>query len=416
MFEESFIKNDYGISRTIKLKDRNSVTKLFCDCKESDNLEKFWIQNFLRGKQTKYTPSRPLTIIDFCSSVGGLTLGAFEAAKALSYDPHSLLAVDIDANALATYEYNFKPRMTKHDSVSSFVDFNIGNLKNDNILSYEPQIIDPDLEKFRDKVSLFLAGPPCQGHSNLNNVTRRNDPRNSLYLDTVMAAILLNAKAIVLENVHTITSDHKNVVEISRRLLAQYEYHFYEIVLDASKLGGGQTRKRHFLIASKNELMDPEIVLKNIKRPKFNLKDIIEGDSFLSIPDHMHYMGKYSEENIKRINYLFDNDLYDLPNHVRPDCHKEDGHGYEAVYGRLSWDKPSPTITTGFLSPGRGRYIHPGERRAITPHEAARIQGFPDWFNFVNPKATELAKWIGDAVPSSLSYTASLLALLSLEE
>jgi len=71
-------------------------------------------------------------------------------------------------------------------------------------------------------------------------------------------------------------------------------------------------------------------------------------------------------------------------------------------------DKPAPTITTGIGTPGQGRFIHPTQRRLITPHEAARIQGFPDWYGFINPgvagKRKELAKWIGDAVPSFLGF------------
>jgi DNA (cytosine-5)-methyltransferase 1 len=120
--------------------------------------------------------------------------------------------------------------------------------------------------------------------------------------------------------------------------------------------------------------------------------------------------------NLERIKYLFDNDLYELPNEVRPDCHK-DGNSYPSVYGRLSWNKPAPTITTGFLSPGRGRYIHPTQMRCITPREAARIQGFPDWFNFSSknkdPIVSDITKWIGDAVPSVLGFTSALAALTS---
>jgi DNA (cytosine-5)-methyltransferase 1 len=86
---------------------------------------------------------------------------------------------------------------------------------------------------------------------------------------------------------------------------------------------------------------------------------------------------------------------------------------YPSVYGRLWWHKPSQTITTGFLTPGRGRYIHPLRPRVIMPHEAARIQSFPDTFSFVvdpstPPSRTGLQKWIGDAVPPLLGYAATL--------
>ena len=87
----------------------------------------------------------------------------------------------------------------------------------------------------------------------------------------------------------------------------------------------------------------------------------------------------------------------------------------------MSWDKPAPTLTTGYVSPGRGRFIHPMERRVLTPREAARLQGLPNWFNFMpyadNPsKRGQLAKWVGDAVPSILGYVAGLSALIDREK
>jgi DNA (cytosine-5)-methyltransferase 1 len=126
-----------------------------------------------------------------------------------------------------------------------------------------------------------------------------------------------------------------------------------------------------------------------------------------------------SEDNRTRIDWLFANDRHELPNEERPDCHK-DGHTYPSVYGRMFWDKPSQTITTGFLSPGRGRYVHPTRPRVITPREAARIQAFPDSFRFVvdeqDPPRNALSKWIGDAVPPILGYAATLPLLIGLPD
>ena len=82
----------------------------------------------------------------------------------------------------------------------------------------------------------------------------------------------------------------------------------------------------------------------------------------------------------------------------------------------LHTDRPSPTLTTGFGTPGRGRYVHPTKLRVLTPREAARIQGFPDTYRWQIPgepvpKAQSLAKWIGDAVPMPLGHAATLSAL-----
>ena len=107
-----------------------------------------------------------------------------------------------------------------------------------------------------------------------------------------------------------------------------------------------------------------------------------------------------------------------MPNEIRPKCH-QDGHTYRAVYGRMHGDKPAPTITTGFRSPGRGRYIHPSEPRTINIREAARIQSFPDWYfkdiDSLGLTKTHLDKIIGDAVPSMMVFPLILSLYESIE-
>jgi DNA (cytosine-5)-methyltransferase 1 len=79
------------------------------------------------------------------------------------------------------------------------------------------------------------------------------------------------------------------------------------------------------------------------------------------------------------------------------------------MYGRMRYDEPSQTITSGFSSPGQGRYIHPVRPRTLTPHEAARLQFFPDFFDFSMVKyRSSLATMIGNAVPMKLSYAVGL--------
>ena len=72
------------------------------------------------------------------------------------------------------------------------------------------------------------------------------------------------------------------------------------------------------------------------------------------------------------------------------------------MFGRLWWDKPSVTIRTEFFKPEKGRYLHPVANRPITHREAARIQSFPDSFEFSGNKI-EIARQIGNAVPPMLA-------------
>jgi DNA (cytosine-5)-methyltransferase 1 len=71
-------------------------------------------------------------------------------------------------------------------------------------------------------------------------------------------------------------------------------------------------------------------------------------------------------------------------------------------------DRPAQTITTGFGVMGKGRFVNPHERRTITPHEAARIQSFPDFFDFAVVNRTVIQKVIGNAVPPKLGYAVGL--------
>ena len=228
----------------------------------------------------------------------------------------------------------------------------------------------------------------------------------------------MGAKAILIENVPAVLHDKYQSVAITRKLLENLSWSVNDGVLAATTIGWPQTRKRHFLAASLTgpvlEVIKIGNQLKSPTRPlSWLIGDILE-------PTQTTYMdetSKLSEENINRINYLFDNDIFVLPNHVRPLKH-QNGHTYPSSYGRMNWDKPSGTITTGFMTPGRGKFVHPLKRRPLTPREAARIQGFPDSFDFGDqnspPARSSLAKWIGDAIPSPLGYAAAFSVLSTL--
>ena len=100
--------------------------------------------------------------------------------------------------------------------------------------------------------------------------------------------------------------------------------------------------------------------------------------------------------------FLLDRNRYDLPNELRPRC-QQDAHKYASMYGRLRWNLPAQTLTSGYGSIGQGRYMHPDQPRALTAHEAARIQGFPDYFDFsACSTRSALATMIGNAVPPQL--------------
>ena len=356
--------------------------------------------------------------IDLFSSVGGLSLGLDEAIRSLGYRPSPLLAVDIDEGALRVHKHNHETQKLINESVANLVDYKINLQDGIAEFAYEPEILDPQLKKSLSNLDVILAGPPCQGHSTLNNYSRGNDPRNELYLTVPAIAIATKARAVIIENVPNVINDFGNVVEITKQLLENAGYRITAATLRAHKLGWAQTRKRYFIIATLGyEPINLEELAIYLENKPTSIEWALK-NSKVSTEDLNHVMNSVAETkkvNQDRIDWLFDNDAYELPNEIRPDCHK-DGNTYPSVYGRMRWNEPAPTLTTGFSSPGRGRFIHPTERRVLTPREAARLQGFPNWFNFSvsdkNPaKKVQLSKWIGDAVPSILGYVAGISAL-----
>lgn len=387
-----------------------------------------WWQSFLRGAtvlpETGGAAVRTIRAVDVFSGCGGLTLGVTQAALAVARELHPVAAVDVDADGLQLHRANFGTEHLLHSNASALVDFHVSAAGRSARFAYAPEVIDPTLGAERGKVDIFLAGPPCQGHSNLNNRTRREDPRNLLYLTAVALAAGLEAESVIIENVPDVVNDKSDVVTAAKALLASVGYEFIDSgTLAAHQMGGAQTRKRFFLIASRRVRASAALTLRDVAaglKRKANglgwaIGDLLDRPVESGRAGIMDAVPALSEENRARIEYLFEKDAYDLPDDARPDCHKN-GHSYPSVYGRMYWEKPAQTITTGFLTPGRGRYIHPKRPRVITPREAARIQGFPDAFRFdvgeEPPLRSALTKWIGDAVPPLLGYAAALPLLV----
>lgn len=420
--EQTFRRNKNRLSRTLAVGGLVHETTLTDLADEALDGQAAWWQSFLRGAQPVSTEKKaPVTVVDaFCGS-GGLALGIKSAIEAVGRKADFAAVIDTDTIALEIHRHNLGARRCIDASVATLVDFHILGSGEAATFGYEPEVVQKDLAGV-GPVDLFIAGPPCQGHSNLNNHTRRQDPRNDLYVSAVALGVALRAEMIVIENVPTVQNSHSNVVSTAMGLLRSSGYGVSMAVLKADELGAAQRRNRHFLVGVLNrELAWDHLATCSSKlaAPSMpaswaigDLLDVDTGNLIDTAPT-------LTPVNVARIDYLFDNELHDLPDDQRPDCHKN-GTSYTAVYGRMHWDRPAQTITTGFGTPGQGRYVHPLRRRVITPHEAARLQGFPDWFDFapsgLTVKRKHLAKWIGDAVHPILGYAVGLSVLSTWEQ
>jgi len=375
-----------------------------------------------RPAETAAVPGRPIRVVDLFAGAGGLMVGLSQLLAEAGRQPLCELAVDIDSDALAVHGRNHRTRRSVAESVTSLVDYRILGLGDAAEFVYPPALLDESVASASAGVDLVVAGPPCQGHSNLNNRSRRSDRRNLLYLAVPAFAAACEARAVLIENVPSVVHDDAGVVPTACALLRSCGYAVTEGVLAADAMGWPQSRRRHFLVACRQDSCaeSEPIPLTTVEdalaaeraRP---VMWAIGGGQRLSRAPAMHAVPEYTAVTRERIDWLFDNDAHDLSLAERPECH-QDGTSYGSVYGRMHAEAPAPTITTGFMTPGRGRFVHPTERRTLTPAEAARLQGFPDDYLFwpaPDRPATraQLEKWIGDSVAAPLGYAAAMSAL-----
>ncbi len=340
--------------------------------------------------------------MDLFSGAGAMSLGAMHACQALGKTFKPVLAIDNDDTALGVYADNFGRESTMLADVSQILDRPLGA---------SPSRGENVLRRRTGRVDLLIGGPPCQGHSDLNNHTRRNDPKNLLYERMARFAELLRPKHILIENVPAVQHDRRQVVEIVKKHLDILGYSTAHGVLRMEQFGVPQRRSRHVLVATRIHHSLASVfdsTDEDERSVRWAIEDLESrcGSSWLDTPS------KPSEDNRRRIAFLFRHDAYDLPDHRRPACHRTKPHSYKSVYGRLNYDEPAQTITSGFGSMGQGRFVHPAQRRTLTPHEAARLQMIPDYFDLSSvPTRRALAEIIGNAVPPKFAY-ALVLELL----
>lgn len=173
-----------------------------------------------------------------------------------------------------------------------------------------------------------------------------------------------------------------------------------------------QHRRRLVLLASKLgpiELIPPTHTPSNYLKVSDVLRrfpPLRAGE--ISDKDPLHRTSRLSPLNFKRIRRSTPGGSWrDWPKKLIADCHQEKtGKTYPSVYGRMEWDKPSPTITTQFHGFGNGRFGHPEQDRALSLREGAILQSFPPDYEFVEPGGnyyfSVIGRMIGNAVPVRL--------------
>lgn len=331
--------------------------------------------------------------LDLFAGAGGLSLG-FELAE-LGYQPVG--AVEVDPAAARTFKRHFGCPV------------------------YDGSI--EDLDRF-EAADVIIGGPPCQGFSPLGR--DRDDASraqlNELWRHYLRAVKQVGPRAFVVENVPEFqkSAQFAELLRMMKTDKTLREYRFAYGVLNAAEYGVPQRRRRGLLLAVRGNRKVPWPPVPThgpASEPKTPLRTV--HDAIADLPRYpagteirqldgrqdLHIGRNARPMSLARYRAIPEGgNRFDLARN-RPDllprCWAEKPTGTADVMGRLWWGRPSLTIRTEFFKPEKGRYLHPVADRPITHREAARLQSFPDDFEFEGTKI-EIARQIGNAVPPQL--------------
>lgn len=261
--------------------------------------------------------------------------------------------------------------------------------------------------------TLLFGCPPCQSFSMMrqgSEETSVDKVRNELPNEYVRLVRTIRPRHIAFENVPGMASGRW----ASRfdSLLEHLEDAGYECIwdlIDAVDFGVPQYRKRLLLIGSR-------VTTPQMPQPTHGLNRTLQHrtvrDTIGSLPklksgeadpgDSLHAARRHAAIALQRLRAIPEGgSRHDLPKRLQLECHKEhDGHN--DVYGRMHWDRPAPTLTSGCTNVTRGRFAHPDQDRAITLREAMFLQTFPKNATLVGKEGVR-ALQVGNAIPTVLA-------------
>jgi DNA (cytosine-5)-methyltransferase 1 len=338
-------------------------------------------------RQEDFDLENTIACIDLFCGAGGLTHGfILEGLRVVA-------GIDVDPACRFPYEGN--------NYRAKFIERDIAKVTTEEIK-----------ELFGDARLTILAGcAPCQPFSTYAQRYELGETDGKWGLLYQFARIAQGSMPdiITMENVPTVA--RHAVFHDFADSLARLGYKVWYDVVDSSRYGVPQMRRRMVLLASKHgrfEMIQPTHQKpKTVKQAIGHLYPLNAGDS--APRDKLHVTSTLSDKNLKRIKASKPGGTWrDWPKHLVADCHKaESGRTYPSVYGRMEWDKPAPTMTTQCYGFGNGRFGHPEQDRAISLREAAILQSFPRNYAFIPPDGDVsfkvLGRLIGNAVPVDLS-------------
>lgn len=323
--------------------------------------------------------TKRLLAIDLFAGCGGLTTGLKKAGFEV------VAAIEIDPLAAKTYKQNHsQTQVWKQD-----------------IRRISAAMLAQKARLGRGRLDLLAGCPPCQAFSRmrtLNRARRIRAPKQKDLLGELLRFVrVLKPKAVMVENVPGLAKDKRwrHFVAALRGLNYDCKYD----VLNCADYFVPQRRRRLILLGSQHGTVPfapPSVIRKTVRQSIRMLKPA--GTS----GDPLHDMAEKRSPRISRLIKLIPKNggsRLDLGSRRQLPCHRK-CDGFKDVYGRMEWDKVSPTITTGCFNPSKGRFLHPVANRTITLREAALIQSFPKGYFFDLSKGKcAAAAMIGNALP-----------------
>lgn len=326
-----------------------------------------------------------ISTIDLFCGAGGLTYGFEQAGLPVK------AGYDIDPACKFPYE---------HNSSAQFILKDVGCVG-----KY-------DLERhFSGSDIKILAGcAPCQPFSSY--ARRYSDKESKWKLLQDFARLVKECEPEIVSMENVLQLKHHSVYAEFIKTLQSLNYVTESYEVNCADYGVPQSRKRLLLLASKFgkiELIpathNPE-AYETVRETIGHLTSLNAGQT--SKTDRLHQCSKLSNLNLQRIRASQPGGTWrDWSKDLVAKCHtKKSGKTYPAVYGRMEWDSPSPTITTQCFGFGNGRFGHPEQDRAISLREAALLQTFPSSYELVAPNEPiifkRIGRLVGNAVPVKL--------------
>lgn len=347
-------------------------------------------------RKTKKSLGKPkVSACDLFAGAGGFSLGAYLAGIDVAS------AVELDSHACQTYRTNLID--TGLTSTQLF---------EEDVSKLTPKKVKLLSEFNETPCDILLGGPPCQGFSaHRLNGAGVDDPRNELLLRYFEYVRVLRPVFFLVENVPGLLwSKHKKFLDAFYDLADRADYGVLAPqVINARDFGVPQNRRRVFILGFDRKRLDevtdwppkpthtsPD---SEEKLPRWLTASIAFKRALRGDPNNIHM--KHGQELLETFARTPPNGGSRRQSGRVLPCH-EDHVGHHDVYGRIDPSVPGPTMTTACINPSKGRFVHPTQHHGITLRQAARLQSFPDWFNFEGGMMAG-GMQVGNAVPVLLA-------------